>query len=223
MPGRSAKPVKKAATGGKADRKPDRAATEAALMDAALALMERDGLLAGLSLQEVADEAGVNRGLIHHYFGSRRVLMRAATERALTLAAPDYENWRKEAPAEKSLHYFRQYQRNSSFPKLLALLALDGDEEMSAIAFAEEQLADLEREQAEGYWDPDVDLLAMIIGWHSTLIGYFVMREALAKQFDLDLRELDARLLTVLDREYSSVRGQGQGQGKKTARRTRKS
>ena len=38
--------------------------------------IERDGVLAGLNLQEVADEAGVNRGLVYRYFGSRRELLR---------------------------------------------------------------------------------------------------------------------------------------------------
>src|SRR5690606_36581152 len=59
-------------------RPPDRAATEAALEQAALRLLERNGVLAGLNLREVADEAGVNRGLVYHYFGSRRDLLRAA-------------------------------------------------------------------------------------------------------------------------------------------------
>src|SRR5215475_1197825 len=45
-------------------RPPDRAATEAALQKAALSLVERNGVLAGLNLREVAEEAGVNRGLV---------------------------------------------------------------------------------------------------------------------------------------------------------------
>ena len=52
-------------------RTPNRPATEAALQTAALDLLERNGVLAGLNLREVADEAGVNRGLVYHYFGTR--------------------------------------------------------------------------------------------------------------------------------------------------------
>ncbi|HAM48545.1 MAG TPA: TetR family transcriptional regulator, partial [Alphaproteobacteria bacterium] len=48
----------------------DRGASEAALEAAALRLLRRHGVLAGLNLREVADEAGVNRGLVYHYFGS---------------------------------------------------------------------------------------------------------------------------------------------------------
>jgi len=43
--------------------------------------LNRDGVLAGLNLREVAAEAGINRGLGHHYFGSRRDLLRADTLR----------------------------------------------------------------------------------------------------------------------------------------------
>jgi AcrR family transcriptional regulator len=59
-------------------RQPNRVATESALQKAALLLLERNGVLAGLNLRQVADEAGVNRGLVYHYFGSRRDLLRAA-------------------------------------------------------------------------------------------------------------------------------------------------
>ena len=37
----------------------------------AFGLIRRNGVLAGLNLREVADRAGVNRGNIYHYFGSR--------------------------------------------------------------------------------------------------------------------------------------------------------
>src|SRR2546423_12837263 len=62
----------------------DRARTEQALEDAALALLEREGVLAGLNLQKVADDAGVNRGLVYHYFGSRRGPLRKGRRRNAT-------------------------------------------------------------------------------------------------------------------------------------------
>jgi AcrR family transcriptional regulator len=42
------------------------------------ALVCGSSTLTGLNLREVADDAGVNRGNIYHYFGSRRELLRAA-------------------------------------------------------------------------------------------------------------------------------------------------
>ncbi|MCP4004306.1 MAG: helix-turn-helix transcriptional regulator, partial [bacterium] len=69
------------ATKTKAKTKQNRADTERRLIDAALDLIRRNGVLAGLNLREVADGAGVNRGNIYHYFGSRRELLRAAITR----------------------------------------------------------------------------------------------------------------------------------------------
>src|SRR5206468_2454458 len=61
-------------TGGRV-RARGRAATEALLRDAAMRVLRRDGVLSGLSLQDVADEAAVNRALINHYFGNRATLL----------------------------------------------------------------------------------------------------------------------------------------------------
>jgi len=56
----------------------DRATTEALLQRAALELLEANGVLDGLNLREEADRACVNRGLVYHYCGSRRELLRSA-------------------------------------------------------------------------------------------------------------------------------------------------
>ncbi len=45
--------------------KQNRAETERRLIDSALDLIRRNGVLAGLNLREVADGAGVNRGNIN--------------------------------------------------------------------------------------------------------------------------------------------------------------
>ena len=58
-----------------------RAETEQRLIEVALELIREKGILSGLNLREVAEGAGVNRGNIYHYFGSRRELLRAAINR----------------------------------------------------------------------------------------------------------------------------------------------
>ena len=62
-------------------KKRSRAETEQKLIEVALKLLRDKGILAGLNLREVADGAGVNRGNIYHYFGSRQELLRAAINR----------------------------------------------------------------------------------------------------------------------------------------------
>jgi AcrR family transcriptional regulator len=61
--------------------KRSRAETERRLIDVALELIRDNGVLAGLNLRQVAEGAGVNRGNIYHYFGSRQELLRAAINR----------------------------------------------------------------------------------------------------------------------------------------------
>jgi AcrR family transcriptional regulator len=58
-----------------------RTETERRLIDVALDLIRNNGVLAGLNLREVAEGAGVNRGNIYQYFGSRQELLRAAINR----------------------------------------------------------------------------------------------------------------------------------------------
>src|SRR5690606_37889256 len=81
-PGPSPRPPTRSAvterTGRTSGATGDRAATEAVLEKAALELLDERGILAGLNLREVADRAGVNRGLVYHYFGGGRDLLRAA-------------------------------------------------------------------------------------------------------------------------------------------------
>lgn len=57
-----------------------REAAESALLDAAESLLVRVGY-AGITTRRLADEAEVNHGLVHYYFGSNENLLIAALER----------------------------------------------------------------------------------------------------------------------------------------------
>lgn len=188
-------------------RKRDRAATEAALMAAAIRLLERDGVLAGLNLQEVSDEAGINRGLIHHYFGSRQALLRAALQRGVEANRQGFERGRYRPAEEKGLFELWNYLREPRFARLQTLLALDGDEQFEPIPFYPERLNDAMREQAEGVWSPDTDLPAMLAIWDTFLYGYIVFREALARQMEMPQRQLDTRVFEVLERMFAAIKG----------------
>ncbi|HEU4910357.1 MAG TPA: TetR/AcrR family transcriptional regulator [Actinomycetes bacterium] len=63
-----------------AQRTPARVAAEDALLDAAERLLVEVGH-AGITTRRLADEAGVNHGLIHYYFGSNEALLMRALER----------------------------------------------------------------------------------------------------------------------------------------------
>ena len=59
---------------------PARAAAEEALLDAAERLLVEVGY-AGITTRRLAEEAGVNHGLVHYYFGSNENLLVRALER----------------------------------------------------------------------------------------------------------------------------------------------
>jgi TetR/AcrR family transcriptional regulator, repressor for neighboring sulfatase len=65
--------------GTEAHRSYDRAATEAALIEAATQLFDRRNP-GSVSVREIARLAGVNHGLVHHYFGSKQALVQAVLD-----------------------------------------------------------------------------------------------------------------------------------------------
>ena len=62
-------------------------ATEQRILDAAHAVFLRDGTT-GARMQEIADEAGVNKALLHYYFRSKDRLAEAVFQRAATRVFP---------------------------------------------------------------------------------------------------------------------------------------
>ena len=63
-----------------AQKTPARSAAEEALLDAAERLLVQVGY-AGITTRRLAEEAGVNHGLVHYYFGSNENLLVRALER----------------------------------------------------------------------------------------------------------------------------------------------
>src|SRR4051812_29565814 len=188
-------------------------------MDAALRLLERDGVLAGLNMQEVADEAGVNRGLIHHYFGTRGALLRAALARAAQLAAPRFEERRAIAPLRKGTEHFYASLEDQTFARLTALLALDGDDSFDPVPLAQERLQDLEREKQQGRFEADVDGEALLVVWESVLYGYSLIRNAASRELEVPTTEMDARVLALVGRLMQSLRQAPTAAAKTTRRR----
>jgi AcrR family transcriptional regulator len=61
--------------------------TRERILDAAVAVLIRKGTAASRT-QEIADEAGVNKALVHYYFGTKAALADAIFERALSALVP---------------------------------------------------------------------------------------------------------------------------------------
>lgn len=61
--------------------------TESEILNAAKRIFQHKGMM-GARMQEIADEAGINKALLHYYFRSKQLLFEAVFKRAFSLLAP---------------------------------------------------------------------------------------------------------------------------------------
>jgi AcrR family transcriptional regulator len=186
-------------------RTPDRAATEAALEAAALALLERNGVLAGINLREVADEAGVNRGLVYHYFGSRRDLMRAALGSDVRDRMRRLREGLRGPMRERYGNFFRTMLHHRSAVVLSALLVLDGDKNVRLDPDPEGRRRRFQREVDAGDLPADIDGDAQWVGISSLIYGYALFRGRFSEELGVPVDELDARVMQAVDHMLSAL------------------
>lgn len=186
------------------ERTPDREATERALQDAALRLMERNGVLAGLNLREVAAEAGVNRGLVYHYFGSRRELLRASLSRSARKRFTDVAESADLGFRERMLHFVDTMIRHRQAVRLATLLISDGDESLRTMPLRDLTRQRLAQDVDNGDLD-DLDLEAVHVATVSLTYGYVLYRERFAHELGVPVTELDDRFGAVAGRMYQGL------------------
>jgi AcrR family transcriptional regulator len=176
----------------------NRAETEHRLIDVALDLILNNGVLAGLNLREVADGAGVNRGNIYHYFGSRRELLRAAITRRFEAVAELLVADRRGVPfVERRLRPFRSTDTIHD-SQLRALLVIDGDDTVDPMPRYEAALSRLRQDVIDGDIDRGHDLEALQVALSALIRGYRIFREQYAKRIDTDAGDLDERVAEIV-------------------------
>jgi AcrR family transcriptional regulator len=181
-----------------------RARTEAALAEAAVRLLERNGVLAGLNLREVADDAGVNRGLVYQYFGSRRELLRAALKRDLT-ERMDAMGAIRHQPVRQSVRLLlRAMLKHRGAVRLGTLLVLDGDPQVRAMPLRRDTMRALARAQAEDSLRAG-DTEAMHAAVMSLVYGYTIYRDHLAADLGIPADQLDVRVEEITDMMIASL------------------
>lgn len=62
--------------------------TEMQILDAAKNVFQRKGM-AGARMQEIANEAGINKAMLHYYYRSKEMLFNAVFKKAFALLAPE--------------------------------------------------------------------------------------------------------------------------------------
>ena len=61
--------------------------TESQILNAAKSIFQRKGMI-GARMQEIADEAGINKAMLHYYYRSKQLLFEAVFKKAFLLLAP---------------------------------------------------------------------------------------------------------------------------------------
>ena len=181
--------------------KRSRAETERRLIDVALNLIRDKGVLAGLNLREVAEGAGVNRGNIYHYFGSRQELLRAAINRQFEAIVDSLsKSSSKTGFVARRLNAFRVNNSNdkNNDSMLRALLVLDGDDTVDPIPLFEGGLSQLRQDVIDGDIDKGHDLEGLQVALSAMQRGYRIFRLPYAKRLGMAPKELDARVSNTL-------------------------
>jgi AcrR family transcriptional regulator len=186
-----------------------RAATEKQLEEAALELLEQNGVLAGINLREVADLASVNRGLVYHYFGSRQRLLRAALSRRAAAFQGDLERIWALPFRDRSETYLAIALKHATAIALKTILLLDKDERVRMLPMWRTSRETYARDIADGLLAEGTDLEAMQAVLVSLVTGYVVHRDAFADELGVEPEELDARVRLMLLRALDGLAGTG--------------
>ncbi|MEQ8693219.1 MAG: helix-turn-helix domain-containing protein [Pseudomonadales bacterium] len=174
--------------------------SKALLEQAALKLLEENGVLAGLNLREVAEDAGVNRALVYHHFGSREELLRSALARDLQDRLDQIAQGLSLPFNARIRQMLRTMVQHQPALKLAMLLILDGQEPVRLAPLKDAWLETFEADSEAEKIDDDIDLEAFLVLISALSYGYALMRESFAEEFDIDPVNLDWRLETVLQR-----------------------
>src|SRR5579862_1714256 len=142
------------------------------LIDATLRLLVARPV-AGVSVRDIAAEAGVNHGLVHRHFGSKDALVRAAVERAARTVYGD------DTPARASW-FFERLREHPELAILVARACLDGPAELLAIAAPPpallEKIAGRLATLGKGKGPFGVDTFTANALWTCAMLGWFVFR-----------------------------------------------
>jgi AcrR family transcriptional regulator len=167
--------------------------TERGLERAALRLLTGGGLLAGLTLQEVGDEAGVAKGLVYHYFGDRQALLRSALRHEAMklqdqIRAIPYSNYDRRFAA-----FVKAALINPGAVQLMTLLLVDRDPRLRFMPLRGLMKQNFERDIREGRLPANADFEALLGVQNSLVYGYVLFRDGMARQMGVERAVLDGR------------------------------
>lgn len=172
--------------------------TKRALEHAALRLLNDGGLLAGFTLQQVAEEAGFAKSLVYHYYGDRQALLRSALRHGAmelqhTIRSAPYASFdrRLSTLARAALRY------PDAVP-LMTLLLIDRDPRLRTMPIRDQTMGDFYEDLRLGLLPPDADIDALLGLGNALIYGYILFRDGLARQMDVGRGVLDSRFRRLM-------------------------
>ncbi|MEV0703711.1 helix-turn-helix domain-containing protein [Saccharopolyspora sp. NPDC050389] len=185
-------------------RQAEKEATEATLQEAALRLLERDGILAGLNLREVAEEAQVSRALVYHHFRSRRQLLRLALRRNIRERTEQILTGSKLPLVRRFTRYFRVILGYRQEVRMKTLLVLDEDKDIVTMPLRESAVRHLTADVEQGRLDVD-DVEALHLALMAMINGYLVYRDHFAAEVSTPAEDLDRRIEAIIQQMLSGL------------------
>lgn len=173
--------------------------TERALKEALLRLLEHRSAEA-ISVRDIASEAGVNHGLIHHYFGSKEGLIRAVAGEISSDVYKSYTDYPSAAT------FFQLMRERPALAAAVARLSLDGPKDLLEQAAPPDFHLDKTIERIQALTDkfpPAKEIDGYVLNGFlaAAMLGWFAFKPLLELGYRLpdDADDQLAKLLAMLD------------------------
>ncbi|MBH1963028.1 MAG: TetR/AcrR family transcriptional regulator [Comamonadaceae bacterium] len=177
--------------------------TIAKVQNAVLEMLEKQGVLAGINLNEVAKLAGVNRSLVYHHFGTRQGLLRSAIKKRMQDKHALTRTPTEPMPlGDRVVDGLRKTISSADTLRLSTLLHLDGSLSPKLMPNAKTTLLLLDRDRALGLAPDTDDIAALHVSYAAAVYGYALYREVFARDLEMDPAELDTRVEESLRRLF---------------------
>ncbi|MEM9457475.1 MAG: TetR/AcrR family transcriptional regulator [Myxococcota bacterium] len=177
-------------------------AVKAALIEAAIDLFARDG---DASVRAVAAHAGVNHGLVHHYFGGKAGLRTAVLDRLAASLHQSLDMAADSCPREVNRAALRVAEQDPRMIKILARALLDGESPrrlQSSFPVVERLLAvprPVDRDTAR----------ALLAEGLALALGSMVFGPWIATALGLDDEQFDAIRRDAIEHNLDRLEGRG--------------
>lgn len=171
-----------------------RAEVEEALLEAAADLVAERGPDA-ISGRDIAGRAGVNYGLLHHYFGPKTVVLNAAMARLRADFIAEYIESEEGDRLSPILDVPKRLVRAAAFAELSPSGIIERDEDFPILR---RELAAMAEQLGSAPEDPDVQARAAV--WVAAQLGWVLFEELLSGALvgDGDRHELRKNVIEII-------------------------